>query len=57
MRYIVYFVIGSMSNSCFFDNEEDAVEFAKHLASFSKIKGVAIHTVEYSYPLTNRIVK
>lgn len=55
MEYLVRFEYGFSKNKCFFDDLEDAMQFAKHINELPKCKGVSLHKIEYDYDNTVKI--
>lgn len=55
MTYIVQFGYGFSKNRCFFDDLDDAMEFARHIKELPKCEGASLHKVEYDYDNTVKI--
>lgn len=55
MQYLVKFECGFSKNECFFDDLEDAMQFAKHINELPKSKGVSLYKIEYDYNNTVKI--
>lgn len=55
MNYLVAFEMGFSKNKCFFDDQEDAITFAKSIKNIPQIKSVFLYKIEYDYDLTKLI--
>lgn len=55
MKYIVRFECVFSKNNVFFDDLDDAMQFAKHIKELPRYKGIALYKVEYDYDNTVKI--
>ena len=55
MQYVVKFECGFSKNTTFFDDLDDAMQFAKHINQIPRCKGVSLHKLEYDYDNTVKI--